>query len=761
MNVPARSVRSYKLQALMLAILCILSIIIIVTRFELTVDLGYFLPTPITDQEKVLVDRLGQGPGSWILFISVPLVDGQSAIEQQAQLSEALLATGLFSKIISGDADIGITAIPASIREDRYLLNDVDLSEAGLRAALLERRADMAVIADEELLSLIAEDPYLASVSTLEKLSWSGDGDIGWISPDGQTLYLVAETVAPSFDIAAQTRAVETIEAIVSATTQRMPELHGVGAYGVSLQDVIKTEAQQRTVLAVAAIIIVLLFAYRRWQVIWLASIPLAIGALTGLAAVALLFGRIHGITLAFGFTLFGVAVDYPLHLLSHMRRGTPERSIELTWPTLRLGAVSTIIAYLALTISGSTGLAQLGVFSATGIVVTLYTARYILPVLYHGLPEPKVTDEISSIHSPKFRHTFWIAGLLMTAMLFALLPRDIWNNDLGSMSPIAPEKLRRDRELRLGLGAPDIRYLVMVIASSRENVLQETERLEPLLIEARRQNWLDGYQLITTLVPSQMTRDIRHAHIVNAAKQTGQLQRVMQNLSMRPEAFQPFLDDLHHAAKKSSRAPVDGFADTSLQDLVNSQVYFDGDDWISLTTLFGLHEPGSLAQSIEAGLPAVTVVDLKAASESLIEQYRQRVLLLLGAAFLVIVGFLRWRIGSGSRLLWVCGTLLSTVFLTSVLTALVLGQLSLFSLFATVLVAGLGLDYALFTSRTEVCLESRRDTLHALTICASSTLLAFLILGFSSVPILQAIGVTVAIGVALNYVLTLVGSRQ
>jgi predicted exporter len=227
----------------------------------------------------------------------------------------------------------------------------------------------------------------------------------------------------------------------------------------------------------------------------------------------------------------------------------------------------------------------------------------------------------------------------------------------------------------------------------------------------------------------------------------------------MRPEAFQPYLDNLQRTANGSSRAPADGFTDAPLQDLVNSQVYFDGDDWISLTTLFGLHEPNSLAQLIEATLPAATVVDLKGASESLIEQYRQRVLLLLGAAFLAIVGFLCWRIGPGSRLLWVCGTLLAAVFLTSALTALVLGQLSLFSLFSTVLVAGLGLDYALFASRTEVSFESRRDTLHALTICALSTLLAFLILGFSSVPILQAIGVTVAIGVALNYTLTLVGA--
>ena len=36
--------------------------------------------------------------------------------------------------------------------------------------------------------------------------------------------------------------------------------------------------------------------------------------------ATAFVFGPIHGITLAFGFTLLGVAQEYPLRLLSHRR---------------------------------------------------------------------------------------------------------------------------------------------------------------------------------------------------------------------------------------------------------------------------------------------------------------------------------------------------------------------------------------------------------------------------------------------------------
>ena len=78
---------------------------------------------------------------------------------------------------------------------------------------------------------------------------------------------------------------------------------------------------------ATAGMLLVLLLAYRRVGALILSALPLASAAVAGLAAVGALFGSVHGITLAFGFTLLGVAQDYPLHLLSHRRPGVaPER---------------------------------------------------------------------------------------------------------------------------------------------------------------------------------------------------------------------------------------------------------------------------------------------------------------------------------------------------------------------------------------------------------------------------------------------------
>ena len=60
---------------------------------------------------------------------------------------------------------------------------------------------------------------------------------------------------------------------------------------------------------------------------------------LAGVAAVSLLFGPVHGITLAFGAILVGEAVDYPTYLYAHAARGEAlARAAARIGPTLALG---------------------------------------------------------------------------------------------------------------------------------------------------------------------------------------------------------------------------------------------------------------------------------------------------------------------------------------------------------------------------------------------------------------------------------------
>ena len=48
-----------------------------------------------------------------------------------------------------------------------------------------------------------------------------------------------------------------------------------------------------------------------------LGLLPIASGALAGIAAVSLAFGFVHGITLGFGVTLIGESLDYAIYLFT------------------------------------------------------------------------------------------------------------------------------------------------------------------------------------------------------------------------------------------------------------------------------------------------------------------------------------------------------------------------------------------------------------------------------------------------------------
>ena len=86
-------------------------------------------------------------------------------------------------------------------------------------------------------------------------------------------------------------------------------------------------------------------------------------------------------------------------------------------------------------------------------------------------------------------------------------------------------------------------------------------------------------------------------------------------------------------------------------------------------------------------------------------------------------------------------------------------GSLTVIHMVALLLVLGLGLDYALFLSRAEPAAE-RRATDRGVLACAASTTIAFAILAASSIPVLKFLGLTVASGSLVSFLVAYGGSR-
>ncbi len=734
--------------------------LLIATQLKLSVSLAYFLPKANGLAEEVLVDRFGRGPGARLIMMSIAIPPGRQAEEVSDELRDALQNSGAFSSVLNGRVDLSPDSIPAIVRENSHLMADLDLSIETLTQVLNARLQDLALIDDPQMLELMAMDPALNSLQimqSLDVLTPLSEAQSVWTDPANEEIYLIAETLAPSFDLPGQQRAQAVIGKLLTQDRGLDVELFGVGVYSVGLRHRIEREAWRRSLLATAAIILILWAAYRSAWAPVLAALPIVLGALAGMASVAVIFGQVHGITLAFGFTLFGVAVDYPLHTLSHARGVSTGDRFMAIWPTLRLGALSTALAFFALVISGSQGLAEIGVFSTVGVLVALLATRGLVADL---APRLLATHGSSTARPARtdFRHQWWLLVLLGASAFLSWSPSRLWSNQIAAMTPVAPEILQRDAQLRRQLGTPDLRYLLAISGETQEQALQDTEALAPILARAKESGLLRAYASVTTLLPSEKTQQRRLEAIKQAENIDENLRQAAASTVFRADAFQDFTQKLESVRREGLTLTAERFKNTQLESVVSGSLYQARGRWISLVTLYDIADPQALQEVLASASLPVNLVNLSAAAESLVSRYRSRIIALLGIAFLALSLFVTWRIRRLRRVAWVLGVLSASAAATLSISALLLGSLSLFNLIATVLVAGLGLDYALFSSRSPADGSEHEDTRHAVNVCGLSTFCAFLILAFSDIPILRAIGVSVAAGVAVSFILARIG---
>ena len=745
----------------------------IAQRLELSGDLRKFMPAAQTPAQKLLIDEMGEGPGSRLLLMSIEGSDAETLADQSRALHAALAARPEFSLVANG-GDASLESIPAHLRPYRYLLSDSfdtqPLDGELLRDALQARVQDLGSPAAALIEPLLPSDPTLETLQLAER--WQPANAPQrlhgvWFDRAGNKVLLVVQTHAAGFDPTGQQAAVDAIHAdfaAVSAGTGSKLVLTGPGAFSVEIGARTAGEAQLIGMVDSIGLILLLWLAYRSWKMPLLGALPLATAGLAGLGAVALLFDGVHGITVAFGFTLIGVVQDYPIHLFSHQRPGvSPWDNARALWPTLATGVVATCIAYVTFLFSGVDGLQQLAVFTIAGLGAAALATRFLLPALIDPAPRDFADSLLLAswwqriARLPRLRWSLGVvAAIALAIIVFA--PGPFWQNDLSRLTPVPADALARDAVLREELGAPDVRYVMTLAGKDEEQVLQASERLRPALEELVASGALDGYDLAARYLPSAATQQARQQALPQAAAMQSMLQAVVADSPFNHDAFNPFLLDVETARQAAplTRADLQG---TPLATSVEGLLLSGSDHVTALVSLSGLQDPVAVARV--AAENGAQLLDLKEASESLVAAYRGRVLAALGVAVILLVITVWVSLRQPRRVIRVLLPMaLTTLLILAILRGLGV-ELNLFHLVALILAAGLGLDYALFFDHAGDDRDDQLRTLHALIVCSLMTLLVFTLLGLSSIPVLRAIGSTVAIGVLGNFVLALLVSRQ
>ncbi|MBC8057565.1 MAG: transporter, partial [Rhizobiales bacterium] len=393
----AQITRFTRRRAVALWLLCMALAAVVTLRTNYVADLSAFLPSTPSAEQAVLLDQLKSGVAARLVLIGI---EGGTAEQRSAaslQFGQALRRSGAFDAVHNGD-NSGFEETGKFLFAHRYLLSPAVDAERftveGLRAGIDEATSLLGTPAGAAIKSVILRDPTGETIRMAEGMLPSqaprSDGRV-WVSRSAARAVLIATTRADGADLDAQERTLQLIDAGFAPFKAQGLSLmvSGSGTFAVASRAQIKSEVERLAIAGGVAIVALLLLAFGgSLRTLVVAMLPVASGVLVGIAAVSLIFGNVHGITLGFGTTLIGEAVDYAIYYLIQARPAAQasasagsgaRRWITANWPTVRLGLWTSLCGFAALLFSGFPGLAQLGVFSIAGLAAAALTTRWVL----------------------------------------------------------------------------------------------------------------------------------------------------------------------------------------------------------------------------------------------------------------------------------------------------------------------------------------------------------------------------------------------
>jgi predicted exporter len=724
-------------------------------------EMTVFLPPSATPAQRLLLGQLREGVASRTMLIELRGAEPAALARASGELARALRSSGLFALVANGDPAL-LGAERDLVLAHRYLLSpavtEQRFSAAGLAAALQEDAELLASPAGALLRPTLPRDPTgeLREIGRL--LAPAGGPRLAhgvWFSRDGDGALLSAETRAPAFDVDAQARAVAAVRAAAAqaGAGQLAVAIAGPGVFAAQMREAIERESWRLSLIASLLVLAILAVAYRSAGAVAACALPVASGLVVGITAVALGFGAIHGITLAFGATLIGETVDYPSYLLIHNAPGEPLwRTLARIGATLRLAVLTTVFGATALAFSSFAGLAQLGWLTVAGVMAGGLATALVAAVV----PPGAVRLKHGGLAAPRFalagrlrRIALWTAVILVAlAAAFIVSHRDrLWDEDLANLSPIPEASKALDQRLRAELGAPDLRYVLVARGAGREAALEKSEAADAWLAGRVAQGELAGYDAASRYLPSRRTQQARHAALPDQAALARNLAAAVRRSPFREGVFAPFLADVARA-RGGGLLDAEALAGTALGVKLSALLVRDGEGWAALAPLRGVTDGPRLAAA--AGQAGFELLDLKEESNRLVGGYRAESLRLFGMGFAAIAALLAFSLRSVGRALRVLAPVAAAALLDVALLALLGRQLSLFNLVALLLVVGVGLNYALFFERPQADPAERSRTRLAIAVCAATTLAVFGCLMLSQAPVLRAIGETVFFGCLL-----------
>jgi hypothetical protein len=787
--------RAIIVASLLAAFLCGLSLL----RLRMDLDVLGMLPQgrPAFDDFKALVADFGQLDE---LLVLISEADGH-----QTSLSRLEAFADAFGKRVAGlDSVAGVQVRVDSERFldgilGRRLFNYLPaagydelerrMTPQGIDAQLKANRAILSAPFDLTVARAIPDDPFglrrFVATGLAESFgsASSARSDGYLVAPDGEALLVIVRPVSSGFDLEFSTRLMSRVRQAEAATRSEVKGSDAVrvaytGAYAYALEDAatLRWDVHRYTFLSLLGVLSVFYVGYRNLGIVPFLVFAMGVTTLITFAMDLLVYGRINAVSTAFAAILYGLSIDTGIHfynrLLDERRRLDLAPAVAATLRGLGRAslAVSTTSAVVFLVIGFSclTGVSQLGMLTAFGVLLNpvalylLYPAlAFLLPGLVGRRNVPLETPRLATLTNVIIRHArrITIGGAAAGALLAVAATRAELDAGLTHLRPRASTARAVEEEIEQRFGSYNQRAAVLVRRADIETALRDSEAVARMLAEYRDEGLLRSFETVTFLVPSERTQRERLARY-NRLPRAAAVRELAAALPRLGFATAPFASFMKSFEQEKTDVVRPGDADLAPMSFLLER-YIRGR--AAAPTVATYFEPAT-AESLQivgdrlrgdlSGTPVAV------ASRVLLENELHRVLRreliafsalsLIGNFVLLVATLGRFRDAAVvlAPVVWAVVALLAAMWWAGM-------ALDPVNLIVPTLILGLGVDFGAFlvTSARERggMADAFRWTGRALMVTGFTTIAGFGFLGLSRYPALAGMGILAAAGLLLS----------
>ncbi|MDG2050200.1 MAG: MMPL family transporter, partial [Myxococcota bacterium] len=342
-------------------------------------------------------------------------------------------------------------------------------------------------------------------------------------------------------------------------------EKSGANLFAIASEKSIRHDVNLVSSFSVIAVCGVFLLFFGSIRFLLIALLTPFAGFLVALALTSGPTEAIHGITLAFGFVLIGVAIDYPIHVMTthslQNAAGSAFRSARKLLPSLVFSAATTTLAFLSLSLSGFPGLSEMGSFAAIGIPIGVVFTLYASPAFISRSQTTTRTqrffaEQFSRLGAGLDRHAAIPISILALMLLLPVLGlgRVLWDDDPSALMQMDPEILREAQSVQSRYGDFDAGRLIIGLAPDAEAalILNEavSERLQPLV----KAGALSGIGSLSGVLPSMALQKRNLDVLQSVPDYESKIRQAFAQEGFRADAFTEF----YQAVASPSALPLE-----------------------------------------------------------------------------------------------------------------------------------------------------------------------------------------------------------